>query len=326
MLMNKTLVFIFTFVMSNVAFAQNKVLSKAAQDSLEDMALLKEMIGDLDKPTSYFYASIGVGNKLFSVKNNTANSSQTQVKKLYYTPSIAYYHKSGFNISLTPYITTDSGKIKVYQTALTPAYDYEGTKFSSGISYTRYIADHKSYNTNSIYQNDLFAYLTYTKPFLQPSISLGFSGGKYKEINIDSIKIAPNQYKKIRDSTDNTIRDFSLSIGVEHSFEFDSVFSKNDLLTFIPQLVLNAGSEKFTTTHTNKAFAALLKKSKQVRRSLSSIDNSPFAIQSLALSLDVLYEINNFTIAPNLYIDYYLPATTEKRTTAVFSLSVGYSF
>lgn len=295
-------------------------------DSLVEINLLESLLDSLDKPKSYFEISLGVGNKLFSVHNNAINSAATQEKKLFYTPSIAYYHKSGFNISLTPYITSDSSAIKVYQTALTPGYDFASNNIGFGISYTRYLADTKSYNSKATYQNDLYAYFKYTKSFIEPSISIGFAEGKYKEINLVTIPILGIP-KLFKDSVTNSIKDFSLSVGIEHGFSFDSVFSTKGNLLFTPQLVLNAGSEKFTAAHTNKNLATFVQKSKKLKsKSLTQSANSAFALQSLALSLSTAYTIGNFSISPNLYIDYYLPATTENRLSTIFSLTIGYSF
>jgi hypothetical protein len=175
--MKKIVTILFLLGISVAVNAQKITAAKTIVDSLEELNLLMEMLDSLDKPKSYFDVSIGIGNKLFSVKNNSVNASQTQVNKIFFTPSIAYHHKSGFSIAITPYLTSDSGAMKVYQTALTPSYDYAGDNFAAGISYTRYVADNTSYNTNATYQNDLFAYFKYTKTVIEPSLSLGFANG-----------------------------------------------------------------------------------------------------------------------------------------------------
>ncbi len=36
--------------------------------------------------------------------------------------------------------------------------------------------------------------------------------------------------------------------------------------------------------------------------------------------------IGNFSFAPQLYLDYYLPKTDEKRFTQVFTFTFGYNF
>jgi hypothetical protein len=323
--MQKILLLLFV-IFSTINLSAQTGSEKKVLDSLEDAKLFLALLDSLDeKPTSYFDVSLGVGNGSFSVNNNSVNASQAQVNKLYYTPSIAYHHKSGFGISVTPYFTTDNGNLKTYQTAITPSYDYESNKISTGISFTKFIADAKSYNSNSTYQNDLYAYFKYNKSFVQPIFSLGFAKGTfYERTFFDSI--GPPRYRvAIFDSTKNEIKDFSVSLGIEHIFNFDSVFTKKGTLTFTPQIVLNAGSEKFKSTIINSRRVANATRSNRLK-SLTQTDNSAFSFQSVALSLSVDYYIGNFTISPNFYIDYYLPATTGKRLTNVFAFSVGYTF
>ena len=287
---------------------------------------LLNMTDSSEKTKSYFDITLGVGNRSLSVNNNSVNASQALINKLYYTPSIGYYHKSGFGISISPYITLQNGNLKNYQTAVTPSFDYESTKISTGISFTKFITDKASYSLNSTYQNDLYGYIQYNKSFIQPILSLGYSTGIYNDISFDTL-FGPINNRIIairRDSTKNEVKDFSVSFGIEHRFEFDSIFSKNGTLSFIPQLVLNAGSEKFTSTIINSRRVAKATKNNRLK-SLTQTDDAVFSAQSIALSLTAEYNIGNFIITPNLYIDYYLPTTTEKKISNLFSISVGYS-
>ncbi len=323
--------FLFSLFISFISFAQKPAtISKAAIDSIEELKMLLDVLDRVDKPTSNFDVSLGIGNKLFSVKNNTINASQAQVKKIYFTPSIAYHHKTGFGLSITPYITSDSGKFKVYQTALTPSYDFTNDNISFGVSYTRYLADYNAYNSNSTYQNDFYASFKYLKTYIQPLINIGIAGGKFKEITPIPYTTLLGVQRIFQDSTDNKIRDFSLSLGIEHSFDADSIFNGVATFTFTPQLMLNAGNEKFTTTHTNKNLINLAslntKKSKKLKSSLTQNGSEKFAIQSLSLSLDFLLRVKSFTISPNVFLDYNLKNTTEDKLSNVFSITFGYSF
>lgn len=324
--MQKLLLLSFVFICTINLSAQTSN-EKKVLDSLEDAKLFLALLDSLDeKPTSYFNVSLGVGNGSFSVNNNSVNATQAQVNKLYYTPSIAYHHKSGVGISITPYFTTIDGNLKTYQTAITPSYDYESNKISTGISFTKFIADTKSYTSNSTYQNDLYAYFKSTKSYIQPILTIGYASGTFNEISFrDSLKL-PNRTIAIFDSTKNDIKDFSVSLGIEHVFNFDSVFTKKGTLTFTPQIVVNAGAEKFKSTITNRRAAAAVATGNRRLKSLTQSANSPFAFQSIAFSLSADYYIGNFIISPNFYIDYYLPATTQKRLSNVFSFSVGYAF
>jgi hypothetical protein len=320
------LLFLLAFIFSATLLSAQTVSKQSIQDSLEDAKLFLAMLDCLDeKPYSYFDVSLGIGNGSFSVNNNSVNASQAQVNKLYYTPSIAYHHKSGIGISVTPYFTTDNGNLKTYQTAITPSYEYETNKISASISFTKFIGDTKSYTSNSTYQNDLYGYIKYTKNYIQPILSLGYAKGTFKEINFrDSVKLL-NRTIAVFDTTKNDIKDFSVSFGIEHVFNFDSLFTKRGSLTFTPQLVVNAGSEKFMSALLNVRAVNTATRTNKLK-SLTQNANSPFAFQSIALSLSTDYYIGNFVISPNFYIDYYLPPTTEKRLSNLFSFSIGYTF
>ena len=285
---------------------------------------LLKLLDSTESPKSTVKISLGIGNKFFSVKNNSINTSQSQVNKIYYTPSVSYHHKSGLSLGLTPYITGDNGTLKFYQTAAIIGYDFENDYISTGISYTHYFANNNSYNNNSIYQHDIYSFIQYTKSYVSPTLSLGYSAGNFKEINLYSISRIT-----IKDSTNNNIQNFSISAGIEHSFTADSIFNKKDAFLFTPQLTLQAGSEKYTTTHTNssRAYEAFLKGKRTNKiRSRSKTTNAGLALQSLALSLDATYSFGKFFISPNIYSDYFLQETTDKKLTTLFSMSFGVIF
>ena len=296
---------------------------QATLDSMRKADEFLNMLDSLDAPKSYIDLSIGIGNRLFSVKNNSVNTTQAYTNKLYYTPAITYRHKSGLSIGLMPFITSDSGSLKTYQTAITPGYDYLDKKISTGLSYTRFIADNEKYNSNSIYQNDFYAYIKSVAGWVEPGFAVGFTNGKYKEIDL---VYAPMLARYVKDSTDNKIRDISFTASIEHDFEFYDVLAKQDGLSIVPQLLLSGGSEKLTITHTNKAYAKLVNASRRVKRNITVDGSSKFALQSTALSIDITYSVGKFFLQPNVYFDYYLPSTTEKRFTTVYSITAGFSF
>ncbi len=326
-----TTLVLFVFI-SIAAKAQTEDNKNASLDSLKELDLLLGLLDSADKPTSNFDLNLGIGNKLFSQRNNSVNATQAQVNQLYYTPSVGYHHKSGLGLSVTPYIANDNGAVKIYQTALTPSYDYSGKSISASLSYSHYFADTKAYNSNSTFQDDWYASVRYKKWIVQPTIAIGYTTGIFYESNTTDTVI--NARRIIyNDSTKNSIKDFSLNAGIEHSFEFENLFSKNDGLSITPQIILSAGSEKYSSTRLNKVLYPALnqflqkraaKKGKVISRTQS--DNTPFTIQSLAFSLSADYSIGKFSISPNVYSDYYLPPTTEKRLNTVFSISFGYYF
>jgi hypothetical protein len=314
---------------SATAVAQTEAELKSSLDSMLQNDALAQMLDSLNTVAakSSFDISIGFGNRLFSLSNNSLTADQADVKKLIVTPSVAYFHKSGFGISLTAFLGADSGTFRVFQTGITPSYDYTGKKLSAGIAYTRYI-DNKSLSVSpSPFQNDIYAYISASKGLLQPGIAIGYASGSYKEYT-DSIRIRPFPLPPIRilDTTTYKLKDFSLMGSVKHDFDFYRVFGKNDGLLISPQLMLIAGSQKYTV----KSSATTIRRQSggvlRLRNSSSITDNTGFSLQSAAFSLDMNYSTGKFYIRPQLYVDYYLPQTTGSRLTTTFSCVLGVSF
>lgn len=322
----------FSFIAS-LAVAQTDSLSKEDKRLLDSMFKNDEFFKLMKKDKNYLDISIGFGNGEFSAHNNAANATGVD-KQLIYTPGITYRLKNGLSFGIAAFVTGDSsGKPEIYQTGLTAGYDYYGKTVYAGGSYTRYVSNQNKYNSKSIYQNDLSAYVKLAKGLFQPGIMLGYVDGKYKEMNYVSFKRTihlpnppPNGRDTIititgKDSTDNKTSYFSAAATVGHDFYFYNVFSKRDELDFIPTLILNMGSDKLTQTHTNRLFdrPAFSKRKK-------SDYSNKFQVQSVAASFDLTYMIKKFFIQPVLYLDYYLPETTENRFSAIFSVTTGFSF
>ncbi len=307
----------------SLAKAQTQFADTVKIDNILDDDILN-FLDSIKKPASHFTLSLGLGNKFFSVKNNSINSSQAEVNKLFLTTAFSYTNKSGFGLSVMPYISNADAALKVYQTAITPSYNVAGKNIDFNISYTRYLADYKTYNSNATYQNDFFTSGTYTNGYVQPSLSLGYTSGIFKEINVIPIQLQ-NRTVYVKDSTNNHIKNYSVSAAIEHTFNFEHILHLNGEVSLIPQFLVIAGSQSFSSKHTNKNYDFFLKKSTRFKsRTKTAIE--PFNLQSLAFSLDVTYSTGKFFLSPNLYLDYYLPQTTDKKFTSVYSVSAGISF
>ncbi len=313
-----TLLLAAVFVLNS--YGQKDSLSKADKAALDSM-MKNDAFLDLmkDGRKNSLDVTVGIGNGSFSAHNQAVNATGTS-NQVIFTPAVFYRTKVGFSIGVTGYLTNDSGSMKLYQTGVSAGYDYNGKVVDAGVSYTRYISDQSKYNSKSLYQNDLYAYIKKSSGIIQPVLALGFSGGKFKEINPIIFPAGSGIVRK--DSTDNNTSYFYTSIGIEHDLYFHNVFSKNDELDIIPALAINAGSDKTTTTHTNKAFNNIKALSKRARAAATN----KFQLQSVAASVDITFTVGKFSLQPNIYIDYYLPATTAKRLSGIYSLTAGFSF
>jgi hypothetical protein len=311
-----------------VVIAQSEPLSakdKALLDSMmENDEFLKLMKGGKKRNT--LDIEIGIGNRAFSSENQAVNATSI-LDQLIFTPSVVYNTKSGFGFGITGFATSDSlGNLQLYQTGLSAVYEYYGKEIFAGLSYTRYLSDVKKYNNKSLYQNDIYGYIKKARGIIQPGIAMGYANGNYKEVSVASFvlnrPLNPRGDTTIigKDSTDNKTSYFSLSGSIDHDFSFYKLFSKGDELDFTPSLIINFGSDKNTQTHTNKLFnRPALSKRKRVEFS------NKFQLQSVAASFDFTYSVGKFYLQPNLYLDYYLPETTAKRLSTIFSVTAGFS-
>ena len=327
--------FFFIFFLALVvskSFAQVKPdINLSEKDSIELEDQLRQLLGTEEKSVSYFYASIGLGNRLYSVKNKALNANQSNAAVAVYSPSLSYFNKTGFGISAGANLLNDSKQFGVNQYSLSPSFDLVGNKnISLGISFTHYFVKDKYSTFSSSVQNDLFTSFSYKKAWLQPGIALGYSSGEYGETkNKDSIIGGVKRH--FYDTLNVTSNSFYTMLSVQHQFDWYSVFKKSDGLSFSPSLMVNAGSGSSTTTHLTNApppgpggdevFKAVNRKGRAPR-----VQTSKFQMQSIGLNLDLNYSIGNFNIEPQLYLDYYVRSTDTKRTTAIFMLNVGYTF
>lgn len=318
--MTKTLTFFFFLFTSKILSAQT-----ITEDDI--LALSKDSSGE----KSSFLISIGMGNGVFSKKNNSLNADQESLNKIFYTTTADYYHKSGLGLTLNSFFIPISGSMRFYQADVTPSYFFENEKIYTGVSYTRFFAAKNATIAANPFKNGISGSFKWLKSWIRPSLQLQYSNGNSKEVFDTSFTVnlpAPPRVVHIVDNISSKINDFTVSFSGDHKFNFDRLFSKNDELSFVPAISLNAGASR--SSRTNTANISFTRKRKQAlantKRSKTGNDRQPFALQSIALSTDFYYGIGKFFVESQLYADYYLPATDTKRLAAVFSLGVGIGF
>ncbi|MEP6926312.1 MAG: hypothetical protein ABI834_01690 [Ginsengibacter sp.] len=314
------------------SFGQTNPSDKHIMDSLLENDEMLKMINSYSNRSSYFRVNIGIGNKLYSNQDKAVQSLQN-TRNLIISPSLAYYHKSGLGISFTGFILSENNKTDFYQYSLSPFYNYTKGKIANvSISYTHYFEkDIYSANTSPI-QNEFYGSLVFKKPWLKPGIAAGYSSGTYHEIiNIDTIIRVGNQQVHIKyiDTTTIKLSSFSITGTLEHSFGFYNIFSKKDLLSFTPQVSFITGINTYQVSHKSSTtnYDSYTKKlSKRIRHFQSQSGNNKYEAQSLGLDLDLNYLIGIFYLEPELYLDYYLPKTNDKRFTQIFNFNIGITF
>jgi len=280
----------------------------------------------MEKDRSYFDLSLKMGNGIFSAKNNAINAGQAQTNKLYYTPSVSYNHKSGLGISVNGSFASDNGSLRMYQYAVTPSYVFSNKKFAAAVSYTRYIEGaYTAFQTNP-FKNDLYASAVYKKTWIEPGLAVGFSFGKQTEY-FDTAFWFFNRVVHIRDTITTRLGGLSATLSAGHHWDFYQLLGKKDAMQVQTSLLLSAGSQQWNITHSN----SLITRRPLVQNYLKNrygdgSSSSKFNIQSASFSAGITYYIGKFYLQPQIYFDYYLPPTTEKRLTSLFSATAGFYF
>ncbi len=306
-----------------VSPAQDSPDPSPAFDSLALMRDLLQLLDSAPPARSYGMMSLGISNRLFSLRNNRLNASQSATSTLVYNPSVGYFHRSGFSLSAGASLLNDMVQgFRASQFSITPAWDLTGqSHWDLGIAYTYYkVTDAYSIYANPV-QHDLYAQAAYRKGWLQPGLAAGYSAGTFKEIF--TIRLPGGN--TFIDTGTYRLRAFSLTPSVGHEFFREGVLTKNDALSFRGTLMLNLASDS-TRSLSHTIGPNLLRFLSRRRRIPRLQGSNSFRAQSVGFSADLTYSTGRWTIMPQGYLDYYLPATDEKRLTATFAVTAGYRF
>lgn len=209
----------------------------------------------------------------------------------------------------------------MYQWAISPAYVYSGKKISAGVSYTRFIEGSSTSFETSPFKNDIYGSFRYKKTWIEPGIATGIAFGRvknyYDTTYWDTVHMRPVHLEK---EIITRISGFSLTFSASHRFTFEKLLGRKDAMQIQPAILLNGSSQRWTTTYTPSRTPVL----NLLKRKYGESGNTQFKIQSTAFMIDITYYYGKFYIQPQLYLDYYLPSTTEKRLTTLFSLTTGF--
>ena len=320
------------FLLPDQSYAQTNPSDKELMDSLLKNDELLKLINSYDKTSSYFRVNIGFGNNLYSNQNKAVETLQNN-QEFVISPSAEYNNKSGLGVSFTGFLFNENSKTNFYQYTLTPFYNYTKNKnVSLSIYYTHYFEKDKFSLHSSPVQDQIYGSILFKKDWLKPGIAAGYSSGQSREIiKIDTTITLPNRQLHIKyiDTTTTHISSYSLTGSLEHSFEFYNLLSPKDGLIFTPQFSVITGTNSYTTRHTSSLAnynAYTKKRLRRIRNLQSQANNNKYLLQSLGLDLDINYGIGKIYFEPELYLDYYIPDTSNKKFTQIFNFNIGITF
>ncbi len=282
-------------------------------------------------PRSYFLSSLSLAKGYYNFESKSS-SLITSSKKLTYTPTLGYYHKGGLGITATGYVINDEKNLNLYQVGVTPSFDYLKNKsLATGISYTKFFTkDSLPFYTTPI-QNELYAYFTYRKWWVRPSLSLSYGWGSrtdymQREELIQDLRLRRRGFTYI--NTTESVSDFSIMASVRHDFYWLDIFTSNDHIRLTPQVSFTSGTQKFGLNQSSSTYATLLRTGSNVLFNTESVyldDQIKFQPLSFTLYLRSEYSLGKFFIQPQFIVDYYFPASGNNLNT-MFSVNTGFIF
>ncbi len=331
------------FLLPAAAFSQNSqpdtAIIPSTELSLTDTTFdYDELFRDFDAfmdsilaPHNYLLASLSMSKGYYNFEAKT-NEFLEASKKLTYSPTLGYYTKNGLGLTATGFLVNDGTNLNLFQTSLTPSFDYlKNRDLATGISYTRlFTRDSLPFYTTPL-QNELYAYFTYRKWWIRPTVAVSYGWGSRKdyferETLIQDLRLRRRGFTYI--NTEETVSDFTVMASVRHDFYWLDVFGRKDHIRFTPQIAFTSGTQKFGFNQSSSTYATTIRTSSNVLYSTESIyldDQIKFQPLSLSLYLRGEYSLGKFFIQPQLIMDYYMPAETDNFN-ALFTVNLGFIF
>lgn len=321
-------VFIVSSFISLGSWAQKPVTdSTLYYDDL--FSALDEFIDSLTRPRTMLLINAEAGNTYL----NYTSSSPTTLKaerEFTITPSIGYFHKSGFGVAGSAAVIRDNNEFTPYQFSLAGSYDYLQSQYwGTGVSFTRFITkDSLDFYTSPL-QNEAAGYITYKGWWLRPIISTAFGWGSRSSVEerknyITLLRLLPSGYTQI--NTEESVSDFSVSASLKHDFYWLEKLGKKNVLRFTPQITFTSGTQNFGFNQTTTTSTFRNNKANVLSNSENIYLDDNLKFQPLSLTTFLRGEIlfGKLFIQPQMIFDYYFPADSD-RVTAGFRLNVGVS-
>jgi len=297
-------------------------------------AIFNELDGILDSlsaPRSFLLFNIGMGRSYFDYESKSSFSLQS-ARRLSYTPTLAYFSKTGLGVSATSIVVYDGVNLNPYQFYLTGSYDYlKNRNFITGAALTHFFTKDSLPFYTSPLKNEFYTYFAYKKWWLKPSIAASYGWGsrsdyQEQEEYITSLRLNYNGYTRI--DTRESVNDFNLTASVRHDFYWFNLLGHDDYIRLAPQFVFTSGTQKFGFNQTSKTYATIPRTGTRFLYSSDKIfldDQLYFQPLSLTAYIKTEYSKGKFYVQPQMVFDYYFPAM-EKNFTTAFIVNAGVIF
>jgi hypothetical protein len=298
-------------------------------DSTDYDALLDDLDFFLDSllaPHNYTLVSLSAGEGYFNYISRSTRKI-LPVQKYIWSPTLGFYGKGGFGFTVSGFIINDSSKLKLYQLAFTPSFDYlKNRRFATGVSFTKYHTKEALSFYTSPLQNEINGYFLWRKSWLQPGVTANYGWGSRNAytarlVFLDSLK----KRALLFNHTEESVSDFSMTASLRHDFYWRNVFSDKDFFKFSPLLSYSMGTQKFGFNRTT-GLTTVVTSNVLYNSGFVNLDNTlKFQPISLTMYLRAEYSIGKFFIQPQLLLDYYFPGE-KKNFSSLFSVNTGFMF
>ncbi|GEP92747.1 hypothetical protein SAMN05660909_04761 [Chitinophaga terrae (ex Kim and Jung 2007)] len=283
----------------------------------QTLAELEKQLDSLLQKQQRSEVMIGAGygnNPAYGSKVN--NFDNPIVLKPYLSPSVSYYHKSGWYAGVSSYYLLNSIGQPWFEWDLTAGYDYtKNRNFLTGISYTRYLFNDSSDVPGTPIKNELFAYFYYRKWWIEPGLSLDYGWGTHT-----------TSATHIRESLRGN--DFNLILSARHPFMFTGIFGLGDACILTPSTNVTLGTANYYSNLKAPQYLAREPKpfkGKGSGKELNFEDHTKFEARAIDITVNCSYFLNHFTITPSYTL--FKPFTgNNQNVMSYFTTRLYYSF
>lgn len=274
---------------------------------------LDAFLDSITAPRTFAIFNAGISQGFF---NEPVGEFSVEARRNFIiSPTFAYFHRSGLGITAEATLMANQNELRPYQYAGTVSYDYlSNRKISTGVSYTHFATESGLPFYTSPLQSQLFAYFTYKRAWIKPSVAVSYGWGsrsdyKDREDKIIAIQLAQRGFTRI--NTKETISDFNVVSSLRHDFYWLNVFGKKDFFRITPQVTFTSGTQQFGFNQTSNSYATVARTGVRVLYNSESVtldNNLYFQPISLTGFLKSEYSAGKFFVQPQIMFDYYFPA------------------
>jgi hypothetical protein len=133
------------------------------------------------------------------------------------------------------------------------------------------------------------------------------------------------------------LNDFSTILGMSHTFTFQKIFAKDDMLTLVPSLNLIAELQNYKTTPQSIGVLKDLDEDdeddddidiERVRKrfNLNPKTLSKFSLQTLAFSANANWYKSSYSVTAGYFLGYYFNNINTSKFVHFFNLTLGVTF